>query len=141
LFIAKGGIEMKLTTTLFSFKGRMNRLPYWMVYITITILVVIIVSIFATLLPEKTAEGQFTQQLNPMQLLAIICIFVIDILYLWSLIAISVKRLHDRDQSGWWFLVGLIPLIGQLWYFIVVMCLSGTSGDNRFGPDPREENA
>lgn len=50
-------------------------------------------------------------------------------------LAVSVRRLHDTDRSGWWLLIALIPLVG----FIVLLiwsCTRGTSGDNRFGPDP-----
>lgn len=50
-------------------------------------------------------------------------------------LAVAVRRLHDIDRSGWWLLIGLIPFIGGLVLF-VFMCLKGTSGDNRFGPNP-----
>ncbi len=50
-------------------------------------------------------------------------------------IAVDVRRLHDLDKSGWWLLIGLIPMIG--WIILIVWFASkGTSGDNRFGPDP-----
>jgi uncharacterized membrane protein YhaH (DUF805 family) len=50
-------------------------------------------------------------------------------------LAMAVRRLHDRDKSGWWILLGLIPLIGGL--ILLVWYLSrGTEGENRFGPDP-----
>jgi len=57
-------------------------------------------------------------------------------------LAVSVRRLHDRNMSGWWYLglmvlsavpyIGIVVSIGWL----VLFCLKGTSGDNRFGPDP-----
>jgi uncharacterized membrane protein YhaH (DUF805 family) len=50
-------------------------------------------------------------------------------------IAVGVRRLHDRDMSGWWYLLVLIPLIGgliQLFFFVQ----KGTEGPNRFGSDP-----
>ncbi|MCW1381534.1 DUF805 domain-containing protein [Novosphingobium sp. KCTC 2891] len=59
-------------------------------------------------------------------------------------IAVTVRRLHDRDLSGWWYLavvlLAMIPYIGGLVNigFLVLMCLEGTHGPNRFGPDPRE---
>jgi hypothetical protein len=49
---------------------------------------------------------------------------------------IIVKRWHDRDKSGWWVLIGLIPVIGGLWMIIECGFLKGTEGSNRFGPDP-----
>jgi uncharacterized membrane protein YhaH (DUF805 family) len=60
---------------------------------------------------------------------------------IWSLVtflpslAMGVRRLHDTDRSGWWWLIGLIPLIGII-VLIVFWCSEGTSGSNRFGPDP-----
>jgi uncharacterized membrane protein YhaH (DUF805 family) len=76
------------------------------------------------------------------------------------LAATAVRRLHDRNKSGWWivpFLIapGLLGKVGDwlgdsypadfvmlvmialgLWGFVEMLCLSGTSGPNRFGPDP-----
>ena len=46
------------------------------------------------------------------------------------------KRWHDRDKSGWWALLNLIPVIGTLWILIECGFLRGTYGGNRFGPDP-----
>ena len=58
-------------------------------------------------------------------------------------IAVTIRRLHDRDMSGWWYLgfivLSIIPLIGIVASigFLVVMCLDGTKGTNRFGADPK----
>jgi len=58
-------------------------------------------------------------------------------------IAVTVRRLHDRDMSGWWYLgvavLGQVPYLGALIQlgFLVLMCLPGTPGPNRFGPDPK----
>ena len=38
--------------------------------------------------------------------------------FIWISLAVSVKRWHDRDKSGWWILIGLVPLIGSIWQFI-----------------------
>ena len=49
-------------------------------------------------------------------------------------LAVSIRRLHDLDKSGWWILISFIPIVGLIliyWY-----CLKGTDGDNQFGPDP-----
>ncbi|MXQ09302.1 DUF805 domain-containing protein [Alphaproteobacteria bacterium GH1-50] len=50
-------------------------------------------------------------------------------------ITVAVRRLHDRDMSGWWWLLNFIPLIGTL-ILLVIYMLPGTNGANRFGPDP-----
>jgi len=49
-------------------------------------------------------------------------------------IAIAVRRLHDTDRSGWWLLLGLIPLVGAI-ILIIWFCGKGTDGPNRFGED------
>ncbi len=54
----------------------------------------------------------------------------------WIGLAVTVKRSHDRDKSGWWILIALIPLIGAIWFLIEFGFLRGTPGPNRFGPDP-----
>ena len=52
-------------------------------------------------------------------------------------LAVSVRRLHDIDKSGWWLLLNVIPLIGQIVLFVFA-CLDGTKGANRFGDDPKQ---
>lgn len=51
-------------------------------------------------------------------------------------LAVTVRRLHDQDKSGWWILIGLVPLIGGIWLLILYF-IDGTPGPNRFGPDPK----
>lgn len=50
-------------------------------------------------------------------------------------ICVTVRRLHDTDRSGWWYWIGLIPLVGAI-LLLIWFCTRGTSGANRFGPDP-----
>ncbi|MFO6448451.1 DUF805 domain-containing protein [Erythrobacter sp. NE805] len=58
-------------------------------------------------------------------------------------IAVAVRRLHDRDMSGWWYLglivASMLPFVGFLASIamLVLFVLPGTEGDNRFGPDPK----
>lgn len=62
-------------------------------------------------------------------------------------LAVTVRRLHDRNMSGWFVLLFIvlsaIPLVGILvsigW--LVLMCLPGTPGPNKFGPDPKDPAA
>ena len=51
-------------------------------------------------------------------------------------IAVGIRRLHDTDRSGWWLLIAFVPFIGAL-VLLVFFLLDGTSGPNRFGPDPK----
>jgi uncharacterized membrane protein YhaH (DUF805 family) len=50
-------------------------------------------------------------------------------------LAVAVRRLHDIDRSGWWLLIGLIPVVGWI-VLLIWACMKGTAGPNRFGPDP-----
>jgi len=70
---------------------------------------------------------------------AVLGITVIDPLFglatILPSIAVAIRRLHDLDRTGWWILIGLIPLIG--WIILIIWyCSRGTVGSNRFGPDP-----
>ena len=47
-------------------------------------------------------------------------------------IAVGVRRLHDTNRSGWWLLIGLIPLLGAI-VLLVFVCLPGTPGQNSYG--------
>jgi uncharacterized membrane protein YhaH (DUF805 family) len=64
------------------------------------------------------------------------------IAYLWALaillpsLAVSVRRLHDTDMSGWWLFVMMVPFVGIV-LLIAWFIGEGTLGDNRFGADPR----
>ena len=51
-------------------------------------------------------------------------------------LAVMVRRLHDTNRSGWWFLIGFVPLIGGIW-LLILLVLDGTLGGNRFGPSPK----
>lgn len=63
------------------------------------------------------------------------------VLYLCLLIprlAVTVRRLHDSDKSGWWILIAMLPFGGIV--LLVFYCLDGTRGPNRYGPDPKGPN-
>lgn len=138
---------MNFTNLLFSYQGRVNRGKFWLtalIYFGVGIILAII-------------------QLIPIlgQLVAL----VVNIAVMVSGIFVGIKRLHDRDKSGWWLLpyyfvpfilfgVGgylalaaeemtsasmLFLLLGgavMLWVFIDLGCLRGTIGPNQYGPDP-----
>ena len=51
-------------------------------------------------------------------------------------LAVTIRRLHDTDRTGWWFLIAFIPLIGAI-VLLVFMVLDGTPAANQYGPDPK----
>lgn len=52
-------------------------------------------------------------------------------------VAVTVRRLHDQDRTGWWALIMLIPIVGML-VLLYFMIQDSTSGVNRFGTNPKE---
>ena len=60
-------------------------------------------------------------------------------------VAVGVRRLHDRNLTGWWYLgfvvLSFVPVVSFIsWIaFLVIMALPGTPGPNRFGPSPKGE--
>jgi len=59
------------------------------------------------------------------------------LLFLYPSIVICIKRLHDPDHAGWFYLLFFVPLV-NIWIGIELYFLRGTEGANRFGPDPLE---
>jgi uncharacterized membrane protein YhaH (DUF805 family) len=121
------------------FSGRSRRMEYWMFQLLNVLVMLVAGALILSGIPWDT--------FNDSQPGALLWVGVI-LLCLWLLavlipgIAVTVRRLHDRDMSGWWYLgfilAGLIPLVGWIASIamLVIMCLPGTSGSNRFGPDP-----
>lgn len=67
--------------------------------------------------------------------LAFALIVGLGVAVFWSILVVTAKRYHDLDASGWWQLLGVIPIVG----LIIPIYLSlkpGTNGANRFGPQP-----
>ena len=112
---------------IFSFQGRIGRMTYWMCSLGLIFAAVILT--FA-LLPKGPVEPGATSPAPGIGLL------LINLLLIWCMLAIAVKRWHDRDKSGWWVLINLIPVIGPLWALIENGFLKGTDDPNNYGPDP-----
>lgn len=110
---------------LFSFEGRIPRRTYW-AGIGIWIGLLFVFSFIGG------AIGAMTGNEN----IGGILILLLLIPYLWSVIALQVKRWHDRGKSGFMIFVNFIPFIGGIWAFVECGCLRGTEGDNMYGPDP-----
>jgi uncharacterized membrane protein YhaH (DUF805 family) len=59
--------------------------------------------------------------------------------YLWIDLAVAAKRCHDRGYSAWMVLILFVPLLGGLWGLVDLGFISGTAGENRYGPSPKEQ--
>ncbi|EIZ2110937.1 DUF805 domain-containing protein [Salmonella enterica] len=102
------------------FSGRARRKEYWM-FTLINIIVSVILSII------QSALGMEEHQ---------VIILIYSLILLLPSIGVSVRRLHDTERSGYWILIGLIPLIGSI-VLLVFMCQNGTTGRNKYGADPK----
>jgi uncharacterized membrane protein YhaH (DUF805 family) len=69
--------------------------------------------------------------------IAAILEFVLLIPYVWILLALQIKRWHDRDKSWVWIFISLIPLVGPIWALVECGFLDGTPGPNKYGPSPK----
>lgn len=120
------------SSELFSFQGRASRSKFWLVFL-LSIFVSFVVVLFSILaLPALIFMGTFSPKLAS---IVSMLLYVLMIPMWWISIATSVKRFHDRNKSGWWYLIVLIPFIGGLWIIIENGFLGGTVGANNFGPD------
>jgi uncharacterized membrane protein YhaH (DUF805 family) len=100
------------------FEGRAQRQEYWM-FILINILVVIALGIIEGLIG---LSGVVTTLYS-------LAVFIPSL-------AVSVRRLHDTERTGWWLLIGILPLLGPL-VLLIFYCIDGDYGDNDYGPDPK----
>jgi uncharacterized membrane protein YhaH (DUF805 family) len=101
------------------FSGRARRSEYW--YFTLfNFIVSIILAIISSIAGDKNG------------LIGIAYALVVFI----PGIALSVRRLHDVNKSGWMLLILLIPFVGAIW-LLVLMCTDGDMGDNEYGPNPK----
>ena len=114
------------------FSGRSRRKEYWM-FVLFQMLLLVPIMLMAFLLGSPSDDPT-----TPFGSIAVLFVVVVYFLvFLIPGIAVQVRRFHDQDKSGWFILLGFIPYVGGIILF-VFMCLEGTRGPNRFGPDPKD---
>ena len=165
---------------LFRFDGRINRARCWQALLIMICWMLFLTGVMMGIawlvgatLPHKINFGpndvfgiidpQAWRSLPSTNLTALFIQVVETPLVVWVYLATSVKRLHDRNRSGWWIvaffavpclygrfgdrvgdglgecpamLFGLAALVFSVWGFVEMYCRKGTKGDNRFGADP-----
>ncbi|MEN6461470.1 MAG: DUF805 domain-containing protein [Syntrophomonas sp.] len=106
------------------FKGRARRKEYWMFTLFNAIFAIVAAfldNIFGTNIIDDYG--------------------VIYLLYCLAIVlpslGVSVRRLHDVGKSGWLLFISLIPIIGVIW-LLVLACIDGNPGDNKYGANPKE---
>jgi uncharacterized membrane protein YhaH (DUF805 family) len=142
---------MTMLHLFFSAKGRISRAKY--ILATLLWMLVLAFCIFAFIYFTDLSSSEPAWIVTPFFLLP----------GTWSLIVLGIKRLHDRNKTGWWMVpVWLVPsmldraasiaerggnLILQIicivisvavavWIFVEFFCLRGTIGPNQYGDDP-----
>jgi uncharacterized membrane protein YhaH (DUF805 family) len=108
-----------------TFEGRARRREYWYFVFGnfLAMLALMTVDLTIGTFNEKAEIGLFSG------------LFTLAILI--PSFAVTVRRLHDTDRSGWWVLINFIPIIGTL-VLLVFTLLDSQPGANRFGPNPKE---
>ena len=106
------------------FSGRARRAEYWQFTIVNAVI------FFGLSLLAKLDAGIGVQML---------VLWLATTYSLWMILpswAVLVRRLHDTNHSGWWLLIGLVPIVGAIALFIW-MVTDSNAGDNQYGPNPK----
>lgn len=100
-------------------KGRAQRSEYWWFYLFVFLV------------------GTVPTQLGMAMESGVIMIIggLISLALIIPIITAGIRRLHDKDKSGWWFFIGLVPIVGMI-LLLVWFATRGTVGPNQFGEDP-----
>lgn len=109
---------LKVLTNYVGFQGRARRKEYWM-FVLFNIIISIVLGIIEAVIGTN-------------QVLS----FIYSLAILLPSLAVSFRRLHDTGKSGWWLLIGLIPLIGSI-ILLVFFCTDSDANDNQYGPNPK----
>jgi len=104
------------------FSGRASRTEYWLFQL-VNIGILFLGSLLFTLIDTLA-----------MPLLMVVSIYLL-VVFIPSL-AVTVRRLHDTNKSGWFILISLLPYIGSL-ILLIFYVLDSTPGDNMYGPNPK----
>ena len=118
------------------FRSRSSRSEYWWATLFVTLASFPLGFIVGFVIGFLSVTAGFSE--TTMENVLVIVMLPVQIFIIIASTCLVIRRLHDVDRSGWWYLiiftiVGMIPLF--IWY-----CTKGTEGDNRFGKDPLEQH-
>lgn len=117
---AKNGVYMEYFTGAFKkyaeFSGRSTRNDYWM-YILFYMIIYVVLAVIDGAIGFYLLTSIFS----------IVCLV--------PTISVGARRLHDTSRSGWWQLIGFIPLIGAI--VLIVFFAQDSHEDNEYGPNPK----
>ena len=118
-----------------SFSGRARRKEYWMFFLVYALLSGSITAVVMGLdwVVDFVTRGRWADSFS---LEAGLTLGVFALVHLLPSIAVTVRRLHDTNRTGWWAALALVPIVGPLvlLYFAV---LPGDLQPNNYGPNPK----
>ena len=120
---------MPLTQLLFSFKGRINRKPWWLASLGAGFTASLLSAILEALARSsgETIVNPVTHQFEPTGIFGL-AISLIALANAWIAFALSVKRLHDRDRTGWWLLWQLLIILLAVFLAVVAFAVPKEQG-------------
>jgi uncharacterized membrane protein YhaH (DUF805 family) len=122
------------------FSGRSRRKEYWMFTLGVVIVEVLLVALFFMLAGPSFGDAGPAGNISAAAWLPLGILVLFGLAIFIPSLAVAVRRFHDQDKSGWFILLSFIPYLGGL-ILIIFMCIDGTRGPNRFGPDPKDPDS
>lgn len=110
-----------------NFDGRARRAEYW--YFTLGN-IIIVVPLYVLMIISAVAESKI------LMILSTILLIVFAIAIIIPSIAVTVRRLHDTNKSGWYYLLTLIPVLSLV--VLIFTIIEGDKGENDYGKDPKD---
>lgn len=110
------------------FNGRARRKEYWYFFL-INFLISFGIAFIGGILGFMNPESSLAFLPSALAMIYGIAVFIPGL-------AVGVRRLHDTNRSGWWMLIGLIPLIGSI-ILIIFFVEDSQPGTNRYGENPK----
>jgi uncharacterized membrane protein YhaH (DUF805 family) len=114
------------------FSGRSRRMEFWLFTLMHgAVTIFLFMGFFGALIASQGVSGLSSSALNFLTLFVFWCLATFI-----PQIAVTVRRLHDINMSGWVYCITFVPF-GAI-VLLVLMCIDGTKGPNPFGPDPQD---
>ena len=108
------------------FSGRARRKEYWM-FALVSAIISLVLGFIDNLAGLQIAAGNTAIP---------VLTLLFELFILVPSLAVTARRLHDIGKSGWWILISLIPIIGEIVLFIFTV-IKGNAGANKYGEDPK----
>ncbi|WP_298899991.1 DUF805 domain-containing protein [uncultured Psychroserpens sp.] len=110
-----------------NFSGRARRKEYWM-FVLVQLAIIILTMSYISIVDDLFGTPIVGY---------LLAAYLMASLIPW--LALNVRRMHDIGKSGGYIFINFIPIIGRIWY-IVLVATEGDSGDNYYGPDPKKDD-